>query len=180
VTIRIETDRLILRPMEPRDVDAHIAMMTNPATAQYLAPGGKPRARADEWRAAACYIGHWQIRGYGFFSVDEKETGEWIGRVGPWMPEGWPGIECGWSICAEHWGKGYAPEAAVAAIKWTFEKFPDLPRIISVIDPGNANSQAVAHKIGEEKSGEIFEFWDYKLDVWAADRTAWLARFGAL
>ena len=94
------------------------------------------------------------------------------------MPEGWPGLECGWGIKSEHWGKGYAPEAAIGAVKWTFDQFPDLSRIISVIDPSNTNSQAVAKKIGEENSGEIFEFWDFKLDIWAADREAWLEKFG--
>ena len=178
MTVRIETERLILRPMEGRDADSHVEMMVDEKVAGFLTPGGKPRSRPEEWRAAASIIGHWQIRGFGFFSVEEKSSGDWIGRVGPWMPEGWPGLECGWSIRSEHWGKGYAPEAAIAAINWTFDKFPDLPRIISVIDPDNANSQAVAKKIGEEKSGEIFEFWDYKLDVWAADRNEWLKKFG--
>ncbi len=178
MTIRIETERLVLRPMEPADVEPHIAMMRNPATARYLAPGGEPRDRADEWRAAASYLGHWQIRGFGFFSVLEKETGDWVGRVGPWMPDGWPALECGWSIDASRWGKGYAPEAAIGAVNWIFERFPDLDRIISVIDPENTNSQAVAKKIGETKTGEIFEFWGYKLDIWAADREPWLQQFG--
>jgi RimJ/RimL family protein N-acetyltransferase len=177
MAIRIETERLILRSMEPKDVEPHMAMMRNPATARFLAPGGEPRSRADEWRAVASYLGHWAIRGYGFFSVDEKETGEWVGRVGPWMPEGWPGLECGWSIDASRWGRGYAPEAAIAAIRWTFDQFPELSRIISVIDPDNENSQAVAKKIGEQKSGEIFEFWGYRLDIWAADRKGWLEKF---
>ena len=84
------------------------------------------------------------------FSVDEKKTGDWVGRVGPWKPEGWPSLECGWAIAKDHWGKGYAPEAAIASVNWIFETFPDLPRIISLIDPGNANSQAVARKIGKE------------------------------
>lgn len=177
MTIRIETDRLILRPMAPKDSEPHIDMMGDPKTAAFLSPDKSPRPRMDRWRQFASYLGHWQIRGFGFFSVDEKETGEWVGRVGPWMPEGWPGLECGWSIVSAHWGKGFAPEAAIAAIKWTFDKFPDLPRIISVIDPGNANSQAVARKIGEENSREIFEFWDYKLDIWTADRKEWLQKF---
>lgn len=176
--IRIETDRLILRPMEPQDVEPHIDMMCDPETAKYLTPDQKPRPRADEWRAAASYLGHWQIRGFGFFSVIEKETGDWVGRVGPWMPEGWPGLECGWSIVSSRRGRGYAPEAAIASVQWAFDKFPDLPRIISVIDPGNAGSQAVAKKIGEIKTDEVFEFWGFKLDVWAADRGAWLDRFG--
>lgn len=179
MTIRIETDRLILRPMETRDVEPHIDMMCDPETAKFLTPDQKPRPRADEWRSAAALLGHWQIRGFGFFSVIEKETDEWVGRVGPWMPDGWPGLECGWSIRSDRRGKGYAPEAAIASIRWVFDKFPDLPRIISVIDPDNVGSQAVARKIGEEKSGEIFEFWDFKLDIWAAEREAWLAKFGA-
>lgn len=176
--IELETDRLVLRPMTVDDVEPHIAMMQDPAVAKFLTPDGEPRSRAEEWRAAASLLGHWQIRGFGFFSAIEKETGEWAGRVGPWMPEGWPGLECGWSIAPSHWGKGYAPEAAIATIRWTFDRFPELPRILSVIDPGNANSQAVARKVGEEKSGEVFEFWGFRLDVWSADRAAWLSRFG--
>lgn len=178
MTISIETERLKLRPFEARDVEAHVEMMRDPAVAAFLTPDGKPRHYGDEWRAAAMLIGHWQIRGFGFFTVEEKSTGDWVGRVGPWQPGGWPGLECGWSIAPHYWGKGYAPEAAIASIKWTFDRFPELARIISVIDPDNANSQHVARKVGEENSGEIFEFWGHKLDIWAADRTAWLDRFG--
>ena len=114
--IRIETERLILRPLEPRDVDAHIEMMGDPKVAGFLAPGGTPQSKDDRWRQFASYLGHWQMRGFGFFAVDEKETGEWVGRVGPWMPEGWPGLECGWGVRPVHWGKGYAPEAAIALL----------------------------------------------------------------
>ena len=178
MTIRIETERLVLRPIEPRDADAHIEMLGDPAVAAYLTSSGDPESREERWRQFASYLGHWQIRGFGWFSVEEKETGDWVGRVGPWMPEGWPGLECGWSIARAYWGKGYAPEAAIASIKWTFDKFPDLPRIISVIDADNTNSQAVAKKIGEDMTDEIFEYWGHRLNIWAADRKAWLARFG--
>ncbi|MHA7873297.1 MAG: GNAT family N-acetyltransferase, partial [Hyphococcus sp.] len=65
MTVRIETDRLVLRPMEPQDVEPHIAMMLDPETAKFLTPDQKPRPRADEWRAAASLLGHWQIRGFG-------------------------------------------------------------------------------------------------------------------
>ncbi len=176
--IQIETERLILRPLATQDCEPHIEMMADPQVAAFLAPGKATQPRMDRWRQFASYLGHWQIRGFGFFSVDEKATGKWVGRVGPWMPEGWPGLECGWAIRSEHWGKGYAPEAAVASIRWTFEQFQDLARIISVIDADNANSQAVARKIGEHYTGEKFEFWSYKLDVWAAEREEWLRRFG--
>lgn len=174
----IETERLRLRPLAPEDVDAHVDMMGDADVASFLSPDGQPQPRQDRWRQFASYLGHWRIRGFGFFSVDEKATGEWVGRVGPWMPEGWPGLECGWSIARPHWGKGYAPEAAIAAVRWTFDRFPDLGRIISIIDPGNANSQAVAVKIGEERTAERYVHWNHDLEVWAADRRAWLARFG--
>jgi RimJ/RimL family protein N-acetyltransferase len=178
MTIRIETERLILRPLEPCDADAHIEMMGDGDVASFLTADKTPASREDRWRQFASYLGHWQMRGFGWFSVLDKDSGEWLGRVGPWMPEGWPGLECGWSIKREHWGKGYAPEAAIASIKWTFEKLPELSRIISVIDPDNRNSQAVARKIGEENSGEVCDYWGLKLDIWAAERGSWLEQFG--
>ncbi|MEL7485772.1 MAG: GNAT family N-acetyltransferase [Pseudomonadota bacterium] len=178
MTIRIETERLLLRPMLGEDAEAYIAMMADADVAKFLTPDHRPRPRADEWRAFATMVGHWAIRGYGMFSVIEKETGDWVGRVGPWMPEGWPSLECGWGIARSHWGKGYAPEAAIASVRWMFNEFPDLPRVISLIDADNANSQAVARKTGEHDTGETFELWGITLNIWAADRAAWLEEFG--
>ena len=68
---------------------------------------GKVMNRAEAWRSMASVIGHWHIRGYGFFSVENKETGEWVGRVGPWYPLGWPAPEIGWTILRRHWGNGW-------------------------------------------------------------------------
>ncbi|MGO4333335.1 GNAT family N-acetyltransferase [Labrys sp. KB_33_2] len=44
--------------------------------------------------------------------------GQWVGRVGPWQPEGWPGTEIGWALYRSHWGKGYATEAAARCVTW--------------------------------------------------------------
>ena len=178
MTPKLETERLWLRTPEPADLEAHVAMMGHPQVARYLTPAGKPRGYGEEWRAFAAILGHWQIHGFGFFSVFEKSSGAWVGRVGPWLPGGWPGLEVGWSICHEHWGRGYATEAAIATVAWTFSKHTDLERIISVIDDGNVNSQAVANRIGERITGEVFEFAGKPLRVWAAPRAEWLARFG--
>lgn len=154
-------------------------MMADARVARYLSPDRKPQERAPGWRAFASMLGHWRIRGYGFFSAFERRTGDWVGRVGPWAPEGWPGIECGWSIAPAHWGKGYAGEAAVATTRWIFAEQPTLSRIISLIDPSNANSQAVARKIGETKTADTFLYDPVtRLDIWAADREGWLERFG--
>ncbi|MFN0024545.1 MAG: GNAT family N-acetyltransferase [Parvularculaceae bacterium] len=179
MALELHTDRLILRPLLPGDFEAHAAMLGDPRVAQFLALGGAAPSRESRWRSFASMLGHWSMRGYGFFSVFEKSSGQWAGRVGPWMPEGWPGLECGWGIVAAHWGKGYAGEAAIATIRWTFDEHPGLPRIISLIDPANANSQAVARKIGETKTGETFHHEIAGgLDIWAADREEWLKRFG--
>ncbi|MGE0409861.1 MAG: GNAT family N-acetyltransferase [Amphiplicatus sp.] len=175
--IELETERLFLRPLAPEDIEQFCALMVDPRIARFLSLDRKPQAKAASWRQFAAYLGHWTIRGFGFFSVFEKSSGAWIGRVGPWAPEGWPGLECGWGVTPEHWGKGYAPEAATAAIGWTFEKFPTLARIISLIDPENANSQSVARKLGETKTDETFVLETMSLDIWAADRNEWLARF---
>ena len=85
----IETERLILREIDPeRDFEAWARSMADENTVRYL--GTRPMSRAEAWRSMAHVIGHWKIRGYGFFSLESKATGEWVGRVGPWNPEGWP------------------------------------------------------------------------------------------
>ncbi len=178
MAIELITDRLVLRPMGSGDVDSHITMMQDPVIAAFLTPEGKPRDLGSEWRMAAAMVGHWTIREFGFFSVFEKESGAWIGRVGPWQPGDWPGLEVGWAIASNYWGRGYAPEAALATMGWVFEKFPSLQRIISVIDSDNENSQIVAQKVGEEKTDEIFDFWGHKLNIWAVSRGEWLQKFG--
>jgi RimJ/RimL family protein N-acetyltransferase len=179
MTIELQTGRLTLRPLAPDDFEPHAAMMADPRVAKFLTADGAPHPRAAEWRGFATMIGHWRMRGFGFFSAFEKDTGAWIGRIGPWAPEGWPGLECGWAVAPAHWGKAYAGEAAIAAIKWIFAKKPELTRIISLIHPANQNSEAVALKIGEVRSGETFQYSPtINLNIWAARRDDWLARFG--
>lgn len=173
---RLDTERLIFSPLAPEDVDAHCAMMTDPGAARFLTIDGLPQDRPAAWRGFAAMLGHWSIRGFGFFAVIEKSTGEWVGRVGPWLPAGWPGLECGWAIVPSRRGLGYAPEAAAAAIDWIFTQRPDLDRIISLIHPDNAASRAVATKLGERRTEERFAFENLTLDVWAIDRRVWTAK----
>lgn len=171
MTIVLMTDRLELRPLAPADYEEHALMMQDPRVARFLSLDQRPQSRQTSWRGFASMLGHWQMRGFGFFSAFARDSGRWVGRVGPWMPEGWPGLECGWGVAPQFWGRGYAPEAAVATIRWIFEQRPELDRIISLIDPKNANSQQVAKKIGEAKTGETYRLDDLKLDIWAAHRS---------
>ncbi len=142
----LETDRLILRKIDPeRDFDAWAEAMADEGTVRYL--GTKPMSRAEAWRSMAMVIGHWEIRGYGFFSLESKETGEWVGRVGPWNPEGWPAPEVGWTISPNHLCKGYATEAGRASIDYAFNTL-GWTSVIHVILEGNEASMAVARKLG--------------------------------
>ncbi|MEM7765035.1 MAG: GNAT family N-acetyltransferase [Pseudomonadota bacterium] len=149
---RIETERLILRAIDPeRDFDAWATAMADEETVRYI--GGNVMDRATAWRSMATVIGHWQIRGYGFFSVEEKTTGQWVGRVGPWFPEGWPEPEIGWTIMREHWGRGLATEAGAACIDYVRDTL-GWKQVIHAILEGNLGSAAVAEKLGSQRLRE--------------------------
>jgi RimJ/RimL family protein N-acetyltransferase len=92
-------------------------------------------------------VGHWHLRGYGHWTVVEKATGEVIGRVGLWYPEGWPGIDLGWIVRRSRWGHGFATEATRAALDWAWEHV-DTDHIISFIEPDNTRAVRVAEKVG--------------------------------
>jgi RimJ/RimL family protein N-acetyltransferase len=115
--------------------------------------------------------GHWDLVGYSFLAVVERSTGLLVGRVGPWQPYGWPGLEVGWTIHPRRGRRGYAVEAAIAACAWTFAREPQLRRLIHVIAPGNKGSEAVARKIGGEDTGEAFTHpVAGTLNIWATPR----------
>ena len=93
--------------------------------------------------------------GYGMFVVEERATGAFLGRIGPLAPPGWPGFEIAWGLAPAARGKGFAQEAARAAIDWSFETFA-LDRIVSIIHPQNLASQRVAERLGERRTGGAF------------------------
>lgn len=122
--------------------------------------------------------GAWYVQGFAMFSVIDKTTGEWIGRVGPWFPEGWPGPEVGWGIVSDRCGRGYATEAAAAAIDWAFATL-DWREVVHVIDVENAASQAVARKLGSRNRGrtQLPEPFDsVVVDLWGQTKEQWRAR----
>lgn len=143
----IETKRLRLRGFKDSDLDDFSEMNFDPEFAKYFGTG-KPLSRWDSWNVLTMLAGHWMIRGFGFWIVEEKITGDFVGRVGVWHPDGWAGTEIGWGISKKHWGKGYATEAAEAAKNWAFGNL-DIEELISVIHPENEPSKKVAVRIGE-------------------------------
>jgi RimJ/RimL family protein N-acetyltransferase len=168
------TERLILRPTAAEDFDAYAAFMADPAT-RYI---GGPQVRSAAWRGFASVAGAWALQGYSMFSVIERSSGRWIGRVGPWVPEGWPGTEVGWGVIPEVFGNGYAFEAAVATIDWAFDHL-GWTDVIHCIDPDNAASRRLAERLGSVNRGpgKLPPPVDaYPVDIWGQSREAWSAR----
>jgi RimJ/RimL family protein N-acetyltransferase len=164
----VETERLRLRAWRHDDIDGYARWMSDEDTVRYI--GGKTLDRADAWRSMATMAGHWQLRGYGFWAVDEKASGALVGRVGLWNPEGWPGVEVGWLIGKEHQKRGYATEAARAALEHGFATL-DVDRIVSVIHIDNVTSTRVAERLGEKR---LFaqEIRGFPCVVWGITRAA--------
>jgi RimJ/RimL family protein N-acetyltransferase len=120
----IETTRLILRPWRASDIAENTAMLSDPATARFITPDHQPvTSELKGWRNAAVIAGHWALHGFGMFAIEEKSSGRYIGRVGPYCPPEWPGLEVGWGIARQCRGRGYAVEAARAAIDFVFVNF---------------------------------------------------------
>ena len=173
--LRLETERLILRPLRLEDFDAYAAGAADAEFGRFLG-GAQPRSIA--WRGFMTMAGAWHLQGFSMFSVLLKETGEWIGRVGPWQPDGWPGSEVGWGIVRRHWRKGYATEAATASIDWAFDAL-GWTEVIHTIAPENQASCIVALKLGSRNRGPgrlPAPYEDVAVDVWGQTREEWLAR----
>ena len=174
-SLQLETPRLLLRLPTLADLDPLAAMMADEESTRFLG-GAVPRSVS--WRALMTLIGAWHAHGFAMFSVIEKSTGRWVGRLGPWMPEGWPGTEVGWAIARDCWGRGYAPEGAEAATDWAFDHL-GWTNVIHSIAPDNVASQAVARKLGSRHLGPgqlPAPVQDARVDLWGQSRDEWHAR----
>ena len=140
----LETERLILRGPQPRDSEP---MMTFLMDQERAAGFGAYDNRSDAWRWFALNVGHWHIHGYGYFSIERKDTGEMAGITGIWNPEGWPEPEVGWVVFDGYEGKGIAREGAERARRWAYEDL-GFSTLTSNIVPGNTRSIALAERMG--------------------------------
>lgn len=171
----IETPRLILRPPTIEDFEAFAAFSADPRTAMYL---GGVQTRSSAWRALAAIAGAWSLHGYSMFSYIEKSSQRWVGRGGPWQPEGWPGTEVGWGVVPDAQRQGYAKEASIAAIDWAFDHL-GWSEVIHCIDPSNTASIAVARSLGSSllrrnvnAPAPLTMTWD----IYGQTREQWRAR----
>jgi len=147
----LETDRLILRPHAMADFNAYVAMWANPEVARFIS--GKPRTREESWLRFPRHSGMWSLLGYGFWAIEEKATGRFVGEAGfhearreiePSI-EGTP--EAGWGIAPDVHGRGYATEVMQRVLDWGRLRF-GATRCVCIIDPENVASLGVARKCG--------------------------------
>jgi RimJ/RimL family protein N-acetyltransferase len=174
-TPTLETERLLLRGIEEKDLDGWATLLGDPESARFI---GGAVDRAVAWRAMAAMAGSWELKSFGMFSVVEKSTGSCIGRLGPWQPEGWPGTEIGWGLIKDAWGKGYAVEGASAAIDWAFGHL-GWTEVIHIIDPQNTPSIALAERLGSTDLGPCKlppPFESLNVRAWGQSREQWMAR----
>jgi RimJ/RimL family protein N-acetyltransferase len=169
------TERLILRPPSAEDMDGWAAFHADAETMRFL---GGVQTRAEAWRSLCAMAGAWTIKGFAMFSLLRRDTGQWIGRVGPWQPEGWPGAEIAWGILREHEGKGFAREAAAASMDYAFDVLR-WETVIHTIDPENAGSIALAQRLGSVNLGPTKlpePYGDFRVDAYGQSRDMWKAK----
>ncbi len=167
----LETPRLHLRMFGQADAEAYADMLADPEVTRHLSQG-QPLSPSESWRHMAMLLGHWQLFGFGPWAVEERASGELIGRIGPYHPAGWPGLELIWTIRRQSWGQGYATEGARAALAYVFEQM-GRDRIISLIRPQNEASIRVAEKIGQRLQ-ERMDFYGGEALVYGIRRDEWL------
>lgn len=143
---QLTTDRLLLRALSAADFEPYAEMMADPRVTRFLGEG-RPLSRDDAWRQMAMILGHWQLRGFGLWAVEERDTGRFLGRIGCQEPEGFPAFEIAYTLAPSAWGKGYAREGAAAALRFARETLAH-PAITSIIRPANVASVRVAESLG--------------------------------
>lgn len=170
---RLKTERLTLREWRADDIDAFAAIFGDAEVMRYLT--GEPVARSEAWRNMAAAAGHWVLRGYGTWVVERTSDGSVLGRVGLIKGEGWPGLEVGWTLGRPYWGNGYATEAARASMNYGFLT-QSVDKLISLINPENEASQAVARRLGETPGPDyelVLGTQRYSTQIWSITREEW-------
>jgi RimJ/RimL family protein N-acetyltransferase len=114
----IESSRLVLRPFRSDDLDAHAAMNADPMVMRYI---GDVEDRSAAYRSMCAYIGHWYLRGYGPWAVEERATGAFVGRAGLVRFEPWTDVEVAYALAPTARGKGYATEVAERSLRYAHD-----------------------------------------------------------
>ena len=145
----LETDRLILRGHTLADFPACSTLWADPDVTRFI--GGRPSTPDETWRRILAYAGHWQLLGYGYFLVTERETNAVVGEFGianfhrDMTPSFGDTPEAGWVMLPQYQGRGLAQEALTAVLAWADQA---TPRTVCMIHPDNTPSLRLATKLG--------------------------------
>lgn len=173
----LETKRLILRIPNADDFEAWADFHADPVTMEHL---GGIQCRNIAWRGLCTMTGAYYLRGFTMFSLILKENNQWIGRVGPWQPDGWPAKEIGWGVAQAYAGKGYAYEAASAAMDYAFDIL-GWDDVIHIINPKNKPSEKLAMALGSAhlRPTQMPEPFDgIEVNAWGQSKILWQANKG--
>lgn len=152
IPTRLESERLVLRMFHEDDWRCMHTHYGNADCTRYTV--GRALSEGESWRLTATLAGHWLLRGYGPYAVEEKSSGAMIGAVGLWYPADFPEREIKWALLPEYQGRGYASEAARAVQAMAAEVYPGLPPI-SFIHRDNGASVRVALSVGATLENEV-------------------------
>jgi len=144
------TERLRLRGFTAEDFPPLAEFWADPLTAYFVGGVCGPE---DSWRRLAAMVGHWSLRGYGMWALEERATGAFLGYCGLWNPEGWPEREVGWGLLARHQGRGFVTEAARRARDHAYQDL-GWTTLVSCIALDNHASIKVATGLGAVKERE--------------------------
>jgi RimJ/RimL family protein N-acetyltransferase len=166
----IETERLLLRKPLLEDARSALPLLTDPIAMEFLG-GVHPNAASDPEFVVGRWLERWEGNDCGPFSIVRREDGRWLGRAGVlvWDIRTWTHTtfatagefaqpELGWALAREHWGHGYATEAAAAVREWAYHE-RGFERLISLIEAANVRSQRVAERL-DATPGETIELFD--------------------
>jgi RimJ/RimL family protein N-acetyltransferase len=175
MTVTLSTPRLILRAPQVADLDGWAELDADVEATRFIG-GVVTREQSLEGLRAA--IEMWRRKGCGLFSVFDSQTGQWIGRTGPWVPDGALGKEIGWAFATTARGRGYATEAARAVMHWAFQSL-EWSEAIHCIGRGNTASVAVAHRLGSRWLRSDVERDGKSVEIYGQARADWLAAPGS-
>ena len=159
--VELSTERLTLRQWKDEDFDLFAEFYSDENNARYV--GGK-KTLDEAWRHYAVLIGHWHLKGFGYWAVEEVATEQFVGCIGLWQSAGWPELELGYWLREHYQGQGYAREAALKCKEFAVSQL-GAPSLVSYIDPENTPSIRLAESIGAryEKTIELLKHGPHRV-----------------